>query len=107
MRYKYYNRNPNKIRTIDCVCRAISTATRLKYEAVDNLLDITSKIYKCDKLCVCCYNHLLEHVLDYNKYTCVNNESVKDIVERYSNNVLIIRIESHLTSAINGTLLDI
>lgn len=107
MRYRYYNRNPNKIKTIDCVCRAISTATGLKYEAVNNLLDIISKDYKCDKLCVCCYNHLLEDVLDYKKYTCNTKETVKDIVEKYSTSTLIIRVEAHLTSAINGTLLDI
>lgn len=107
MRYRYYNRNPKQIKTSDCVCRAISTATGLKYEAVNNLLDIISQDYDCDKLCVCCYNHLLEDVLGYEKNICTNLEHVEDVVKEHPNSILIIRIDAHLTSAIYGTLLDI
>ena len=43
--YKYYNRNPNNDIKGDCVCKAISTATGLNYDAVDNLLELTANIY--------------------------------------------------------------
>ena len=105
--YKYYNRNPNKEHLKDCVCRAISTTTGLHYEAVDNLLDITAKKYKCNKLCVCCYNYLLEDILCYYREDCRFQQTVKEVAAKYPKNKLIIRVKSHLTSSINGTILDI
>ena len=106
-RYKYYNRNPRKLHLQDCVCRAISTATGLCYEAVNNLLNLTANEYGCDKLCVCCYHNLLEDVLCYHRQECDFEETVEAVASRYPRNKLIIRVESHLTSAVNGTILDI
>ena len=105
--YKYYNHNPYNISTTDCVCRAISTATGLKYEAVNNLLDMVAEEISCEKLCVCCYHNLLENVLEYERVSCIANERVKDIVDQHPRDRLIIRVDAHLTSAIKGTILDI
>lgn len=105
--YKYYNHNPNNISTTDCVCRAISTATGLKYEAVNNLLDMVAYDYSCEKLCVCCYHNLLENVLEYERFSCSEGKTVKDIVDQHPRDRLIIRVDAHLTSAIKGTILDI
>lgn len=107
MNYKYYNRNPNSVRIKDCVCRAISTATGLAYEAVDNLLDLTSKEYNCDKLCVCCYDNLLQDILCYPRFECNFENTVEEIAIRYPRNKLLIRIDAHLTCSIYGTILDI
>ena len=106
-RYKYYNRNPDRLHLKDCVCRAISTATGLCYEAVDNLLDITAKEYNCEKLCVCCYENLLSDTLCYHKEERDFDQTVEEVALSYPRNRLIIRVQSHLTSAINGTILDI
>ena len=106
-KYKYYNRNPDKIHTKDCVCRAVSTATNLRYEAVHNLLDITAEEFNCDKLCICCYHHLLEDILCYVRHNCNFKSTVSDIATSYPNNTLIIRVEEHLTSSVNGVVLDI
>ena len=106
-KYKYYNRNPKRVHLQDCVCRAISTATGLCYEAVNNLLDLIANEYDCEKLCICCYHHLLDETLCYHKEDCNFKRTVKEIASDYSNNRLILRIDSHLTSAINGTILDI
>lgn len=106
-RYKYYNRNPWQEETEDCVCRAISTATGLNYEAINNLLELTAYNFGCDKLCVCCYNNLLEKVLCYQKISCTNGETVEDIAREFPQDKMIIRIEGHLTSSIKGTILDI
>ena len=105
--YKYYNVNPDRLHVSDCVCRAISSATGLCYEAVNNLLDLISNEYSCDKLCECCYNYLLEHTLCYHKFNCNFSNTVEEIAERYPKNKLILRIDRHLTSSIFGTVLDI
>lgn len=105
--YKYYNRNPNNQVLKDCVCRAISTATDLKYEAVDNLLDITAEYNNCEKLCVCCYDNLLSNILCYRRFNCNFKYTVSEIAKQYPRNNLIIRVDAHLTSSIRGTILDI
>lgn len=106
-RYKYYNRNPQRLHVKDCVCKAISTATGLSYEAVDNLLKLTASEYDCEKLCVCCYHNLLDDVLCYHRVDCDFDKTVEEVAALYPRNRLIIRIEAHLTSAINGVVLDI
>lgn len=106
-RYRYYNRNPDGKEIEDCVCRAISTATGLKYEAVQNLLALSADSYRCEKLCVCCYHHLLENILCYPVQYCEMGETVGEIAERYSGGKVIIRIAGHLTCAIMGTVIDI
>ena len=106
-RYKYYNKNPNSLHIKDCVCRAISTATTLKYEAVDNLLEMTSYEYNCDKLCVCCYNYLLEDILCYRREDFNFSCTVEDVVTNYPRNCIIIRVKEHLTCGMYGTVLDI
>ena len=105
--YRYYNRNPDRLHLKDCVCRAISTATGLCYEAVDNLLDIISKEHECEKLCVCCYDNLLEDVLCYPRQNCDFEKTVAQVASEYSKNKLIIRVDAHLTSSVYGTVLDI
>lgn len=103
----YYNRNPNSFVLKDCVCRAISTATGLKYEAVNNLLDLTAYENDCDKLCVCCYDNLLTGTLCYRKINCYFEQTVSEIASDYPKNKLIIRVKGHLTCSIFGTILDI
>lgn len=105
--YKYYNRNPSRAHLKDCVCRAISTATGLCYDAINNLLELTSSEYDCEKLCVCCYNNLLEDILCYHKFYCDYECTVATLASKYPRNNLIIRVDQHLTSSINGTILDI
>ena len=106
-RYKYYNHNPNNVKIKDCVCRAISTATGLYYEAVDNLLEITSDKYNCDKLCVCCYHKLLENILCYNRIDCDFEKTVEEVAIENPRNKVVIRIDAHLTASIYGNILDI
>lgn len=106
-RYKYYNHNPNNVKIKDCVCRAISTATGLRYEAVDNLLELTADNYDCDKLCVCCYNKLLEEILCYDRVDCDFKKTVEQVAIENSKTKVIIRVDAHLTTSIYGNILDI
>ena len=105
--YLYYNREPNEEEKDDCVCRAISTATNLKYEAVENLLKLTAEEYRCDKLCVSCYENLLSNIFCYPIRYCKNGETVGNIAKMYSDRKVIIRIDGHLTCGFYSTVLDI
>lgn len=104
--YKFYNRNDKGLLIEDCVCRAISTATGLNYQGVENLLALTAKKHKCQKLCVCCYHYLLEDLLAYKVYYCDYTKTVKQVARQYYNNKLIIRTDGHLTCSLFGTVTD-
>lgn len=105
--FKYYNVNPLHRTEEDCVTRAISLATGIRYQAVLKLLDLVAYRYKCDKLYVGCYRHLLEDVFGYRPYYCDNGETVMDIAEKYKNNKVLIRIPGHLSCSIYGIVNDI
>lgn len=106
-RYRFYNRRPDGKKLKDCVCRAISTATQLNYEAVEKLLNMTAEMYECEALCVCCYHHLLEDLCNYECFKCTHDETVEDIARAFPNARVIIRVQGHLTCSINGYVPDI
>jgi hypothetical protein len=89
------------------VCRAISTATNLRYDAVARLLELTAELYDCEMLCVCCYNNLLEDILHYERTDCDFAKTVGEIATEHPDKILIIRVNAHLTSSMYGTVLDI
>ena len=89
------------------MCRAISTATGLYYDAILNLLEIVSDRFECEELCVCCYRHLLEDILCFPCTECNFKKTVEDIALEFPKNRIIVRIDAHLTSVINGTVLDL
>ena len=63
--YVFYNNNPDLLIENDCVTRAISLASGLPYEVIEEKLYLTSKLFECPKLCVCCYENLLNYVFNY------------------------------------------
>lgn len=105
--YKYYNANPDNDIRNDCVCKAISLATGLNYDGVDNLLKLTANVYDCDKLCVCCYHNLLDNILCYERVDCNYSKTVEQIAKRYKRDTIIVRIKGHLTCIKKGNILDI
>lgn len=106
-RFIYYNANPYGEKINDCVCRAICAATSLNYNAVENLLVISSYIYECDTLRVDCYYHLLSDILCYPVTICFTGETVEQIANDYYDEKIIIRINGHLTCALYGKIYDI
>lgn len=102
----YKNVNPLGKEEEDCVCRALSIALKIDYCVVDRMLDFVSKYYNCDKLCICCYHHLLEDIFGLDTHYCYNYERVNDIMEEHPNDIVIIRMEGHLTASYYGTILD-
>ena len=104
--YKFYNANDLGNIEQDCVCRAISTAVNLPYKLIKRKLYLIGELFECDELCVCCYHHLLEKVFGLVSKNA-NGKTVKEISKDFIDKTLIIRIQGHLTCAINGTVYDI
>lgn len=64
-------------------------------------------IYNCEKLCICCYHHLLEDFLQYDRVDYNFTKSVGEIASEHPADTIIIRVDSHLTMANDGQVLDI
>jgi hypothetical protein len=105
--FKYHNFNIFKVEEEDCVCRALAKALKLEYEVAENLLEMSAKHNNCDALCVCCYSFLLEDVFKLPVKYPEQIIRVNDVVDDYSNNTLLIRIDGHLTMAENGCVFDL
>lgn len=103
----YRNVNPDNESINDCVTRAISTATGLKYHAVENLLVLSANKFGCDPFVMSCYQNLLEKVLCYRVHECHSDETVADIAKRYKHHKVLIRIDQHLTCSMYGFIEDL
>ena len=106
-RFVYLNVNDTKREHEDCVVRAITLASGLKYHTVEKLIQLVAEHNGCDGLTVNCYHYLLENVLGYQVKFADEYETVDDIIRQYPNNTLIIRLDGHLTAIINSTIYDL
>lgn len=104
--FKYYNSNPNGYEIPDCVIRAIQTALRIPYYKVVELLHRNSLKYNCDELCVMCYENLLDEEFGLEHYNG-NGKTAKEISEDFCNDILIMRMNGHLTCSIYGDIYDL
>lgn len=102
--FRFFNVNPTKAITNDCVCRAISGATNQDYYSVEKQLIQNSQDNNCDPLTLDCYQNLLENVYNFKRYNG-NGLKVGDIAKLY--NKAIVRIQGHLTFCENGKINDI
>ena len=105
-RFSYYNINPDGVRKNDCVTRAISLASGLDYKEVQEKLFYTAKLLNCEKLCVCCYRHLLDDVLKYRRVDC-DGLMVGEFADTYPNGTYLVRMNGHISCIIDGTIYDI
>ena len=103
----YYNRNDSGLEEPDCVARAISLGTGVKYNVAWNLLRLVAGDCDCDALNVGCYSYLLEEIFDFPVRYCDDGETAEDIVCMYPNNILIVRTDGHLTCGFYGVLSDL
>lgn len=106
MAFKYTNVNPLDLTEEDCVTRAIALGSGLSYAEVQDKLYYISKLLDCEKLCVCCYHHLLDNVLGYDRLPC-KNLTVGEVAEMYDDCILLIRIQGHLTCSVFGVIHDL
>lgn len=105
-RFVYYNRNPEGETIEDCVCRAISLATALPYEEIDNLLWESADYLNCDRLHICCYTHLLDDYFGFEQVDC-EGMTVEEFADMHPFGIYLARIEGHLSCIIAGDIYDI
>ena len=106
MIYKFKNVNPLNQRTLDCVCRAISLAMDKDYYEVENDINLVGQLFKCEKLCVCCYKYLLDYVYGLQRIEEVKGLTVYDFAHLYREGVYIVRVPNHVTTVIDGYCFD-
>lgn len=104
--FEYTNLNPLSLTEEDCVTRAISLASGYSYAEIQDKLYYISELMECERLCVCCYKHLLDSVFCYDRLPCYNM-TVGEIADEYSDCILLVRIEGHLTCVVYGTIHDL
>lgn len=105
-KFIYYNRNPDGKKENDCVTRSISLASGLPYPTIRKKLFHTSRLLGCEKLCVCCYKHLLDNVFKYKRLNC-DNMTVNDFADLHYKGTYIVRMNGHISCIINGNVYDI
>lgn len=106
-RFVYYNNNPNGETREDCVTRAITLASGLDYFDVARKLKLTAELMECEKLCVCCYDFLIEKVLLFPKVEIERGMTVGDFAEQHPRGIYLLRMEQHITTLIDGKLYDL
>lgn len=109
-KYKHYNLWKTLAIVFICLTALLAVlyfASGIPYNAVSKLLKATAQEHGCDELCVCCYHHLLEDTLGYRVIFPKGYKTVEKIAKEYSNNVVIVRIDGHLTTCRYGICEDI
>jgi hypothetical protein len=106
-RFIYYNNNPYGDEEDDCVTRAITLASGLCYFDVANKLKLTAELMGCEKLCVCCYDFLIENVLMFREVKIDRGMTVSDFAEQHPHGIYLLRMEQHITTLIDGKLYDL
>ena len=106
MAWKFLNLQPLGKLEEDCVTRAISLATGQDYETIQEQLFLISQLFECEKLCVCCYKHLLDYVYNFERIEAVQGMTIAEFLESFDTGIFIIRVNGHLTCAIDGQIID-
>lgn len=106
MTWKFFNLQPLGNLEEDCVTRAISLATGEDYYTIQDKLFYIAKLFECEKLCVCCYKHLLDYVYNFQRIEAVQGMTISDFLHNFPQGIFIIRTSGHLTCAIDGEIVD-
>ena len=105
-KYIYYNVNPEGERKNDCVTRAISLASGYSYPCIRKKLFHIAKLLNCDKLCVCCYRHLLDDIFKYKRINC-DGYTVGEFADKYPQGKYLVRMGGHISTIIDNCVYDI
>lgn len=104
--FKYWNVNPQHKIENDCVTRAITEATGLPYEKVQEKLYYIGKLLECDSLCVCCYSFLLTYIFKFKQILSAKGLKIKELCYEYPQGIYLVRVNQHLSVVENGVILD-
>lgn len=105
-KFVYLNVSPQGEHKNDCVTRAISLASGLPYSKIRKKLFHTAKLLDCEKLCMCCYRHLIENVFYYKPTNC-DNMSVEEFADKHPIGIYLIRMQGHISVIIDNCVYDI
>lgn len=97
---------PNGYHIPDCVIRAITLTMQIPYDEVVRLLSKNGQIYECDCLNKLCYEKLLDYDFDLPHYLGVGR-TAEEVANDFPNNILLLRMEGHLSASIFGVIHDI
>ena len=106
--FVYYNNNPYGIKEEDCVTRAITLASQnFNYFEIARKLELVAELLDCEKLCVCCYDFLIEKVLMFPRIDIDIGMTVRDFAEQHQRGIYLLRMDGHITTLIDGKLYDL
>lgn len=91
----------------NCVTRAIVKATALPYYEVRELLEQNAVCNDCEELTVSCYEYLLEDYFGFERHDCDYQHTVQEIADMYADDIVLMRIDGHLTISEFGQVTDI
>lgn len=106
-KFRYLNVEPSGIKKSDCVTRAIKLASGFEYSTIRKKLFHTKKLLDCESsYCPTCYGFLIQEVLGGMPKNC-EGLTVGQFADTHPDGTYLIRIQGHLTTIIDGILLDI
>lgn len=105
--FKYHNENPYGYEEDDCVTRAITLATGEDYYEVGRKLYLVGELLNCEKLYVGCYQFLISKVYGFPEIKFNRGMTVGDFAEQHPRGIYLIRMESHITTLVDGELWDL
>lgn len=104
--FVYFNNNPERKEVGDCVIRAISFALDIDYYDVINMLLENSNYFNCDALVKNCYGTLLSIDFKLDRFNGMGR-TVEEVATDFSDSILIMRTDRHLTCSKYGDWYDI
>ena len=108
MAFKYYNNNPIKRMTGDCVIRATALALGKSWQEASEMLHKKSLEGCCEMSCVCCYADLFDKDLKFKRvFDGEYDITAGDLAMKHKDKTLLIRLPAHLTCSVNGIINDI
>lgn len=107
MEYQFYNGNPLGEIEEDCVTKAIAFALQEDYYKISDKLYAIANLYECDRLCVCCYQHLLNDYYKLEEIHDCKGMTVEEFANTHPYGTYLLRGNGHLTAIYNSILYDI
>lgn len=104
-KFIYYNRNPYGENISDCVTRSISLATNIPYQVIAEKLNLTAELLDCDKLCMSCYQFLIEKVFCCEPVNC-DDMTVGEFADKHPYGTYLIRMNGHISCIIDNYIYD-
>lgn len=91
----------------DCVTRAISFAVDENYYKISDKLYAIADLYECDRLCVCCYKHLLDSYYQLPEIKGYEGLTIQEFANHFPRGTYLIRGEGHLTVMQDSIIFDL